>query len=146
MNDRVIWAPSSLGKFSFRPFRRTIATAETVSVRWKLLWAMPVYMKVKCFVWLLLKDRLALRGRLYRLGLIQEEGNLCPLCWEVSEVGFHLFIHYSKIYRLWGRVARLWDLTFVGTRDVPSCFNVWCHAMPKGNRESIWKMTFLALK
>lgn len=95
---------------------RSIANSKSILDRWKSLWALPIPLKVKCFSWLFLQDRVALRERFYRLGLIQEKGKLCPICGEGREEGYHLFIHCSRIYRLWRKVARLWDLTFVGER------------------------------
>lgn len=46
--NKVIWAPSSIGKFSCRSSRRLLALGSQVSNRWKGLWEMPVPLKAKC--------------------------------------------------------------------------------------------------
>lgn len=81
-------------------------------------------LKVNCFAWLFLKDRLVVRGRLYRLGLVQEERVDCPISGDAREESEHLFVHCRKINMLWVRVAKLWDLNFVGTGDVASSFDI----------------------
>lgn len=104
---------------------------------WKSLRVLSIPLKMKCFMWLLLKDRLALRGRLPRLGFVQDEGFVCLLCGVEREESHNLFIHCSRIYSLWGRVAKLWDWNFVGTRNMGSCLDMWCYAVQKGSRELI---------
>lgn len=59
--DRVIWAPSSSGRFSCRSFRRLIARLGPISDKWKSLWDMPILLKVKYFMWLLVRDMVAVR-------------------------------------------------------------------------------------
>lgn len=48
--------------------------------------------------WLLLKDGLAVRGKLQRLGLVLEESNVCPFCREDKEESHNLFVHFGDIY------------------------------------------------
>lgn len=70
IKDRVIWAPSKSDIFLCRSFKRLIASERLVLDRWRSLWDLPVPLKVKCFTWLLLKGKLAMRGTLQRLGLV----------------------------------------------------------------------------
>lgn len=75
------------------------------------------------------------------MSLVQEEESVCPVCGQAEEVNQYLFVHCARIYKLWAKVANLWDL--IG--DVVTCFNIWCHAIPKDPREPIWRMAFVAL-
>lgn len=50
------------------------------SGKWKLLWDFLVSLKVRCFGWLLLRDKLAVMDRLQFMGFIQAEGNFCCFC------------------------------------------------------------------
>lgn len=111
-----------------------------------MLWNLPISLKVKCFSWLLLKDRFAVRDRLFWMGVIQEKENVCPICGERKKENWHLFVHYGQIYMLWARVAKLWGVNFVGAEGIGMNFDVWCHALPKGQRESIWIIAFVASK
>lgn len=110
-----------------------------------MLWGLLVLLKVKCFSWLLLKSRLALRERFNHWGVIQKEGIGFPICGVDREESHHPFFHCSKMYRLWARVADLWDLAFFGVGDVPSKFDILCHGLPKENRDLMWKIPFVAL-
>lgn len=85
VKDWVIWALSTCSKFLCRSFRRSIARVDLVLDRWKALRVFPVPLKVKCFTWLLLKNRLAMRARLFCLGLVKEEGVACPICGDGRE-------------------------------------------------------------
>lgn len=78
--DKIIWAPSSSRRFTCIFFRRSISKKGLVSDRWKILWGLSVLLKVKCFVWLYLRDRVTVRNRLFRSSVIQEDGNVCSIC------------------------------------------------------------------
>lgn len=47
---RIIWVPSSSERFLCRSFKRTLARGGFGLERWKLLWDLPILLKVKCFV------------------------------------------------------------------------------------------------
>lgn len=34
----------------------------------------------------------------------------------------HLFVNCSRVYRLWAKMAQLWDINFVGASDVASTY------------------------
>lgn len=94
---RVIWVASSSERFSCRFFRRLISLERQATDRWKVLWAMPVLLKDKCFVWLLFKDRIAVRSMLQKLGIIQDDGSVCPICGDGREYIMHLFFHCDHV-------------------------------------------------
>lgn len=113
-----------------------------VSDRLKILWDLPAPMKVKYFTRLLLKDKLALRGRLHRLSLVQEEVNVCG---DDREESYYLFVHCSEVYRVWVRVTNMWEFNFMEAGNAGANFDVWCYAYSKGLREIIWKLAFVVL-
>lgn len=49
----------------------------------------------------------------------------------------HLFVHCRRIYRMWLRVTKLWDINFVGACDVSTCFEIWTKVVLKGLRALI---------
>lgn len=73
---------------------------------------------------MLLKDRFAVNGRLQRLGLLTGEENVCLICGEDKEKSQNLFVHCSKIYKLSGRMSKLWDLKFVEAGDMGTSFDI----------------------
>lgn len=78
-----------------------------MSLRWKELWGMLVPMGVKCFIWLGLRVKIAVRDMLQHLGIIQEEENVCPICGDGMEESRHLFVHYSRVYMMWSKLVQL---------------------------------------
>lgn len=58
----------------------------------EFIWDLPVPLKVECFTWLLIKDKLVVRGRLQRLGYVLEEGNVCPICGVDKEESHRIYI------------------------------------------------------
>lgn len=78
--DRVIWALSRSGRFTCGLLCRLIGREGIALDRWKLVWSIPKPLKVKCFVRFVLRDRLMIRDRLYRMQVVQESENVCPLC------------------------------------------------------------------
>lgn len=78
--------------------------------------------KVKCFAWLFLRNKIAMRDRLLILDVIAANGSACPICDRDSETGQHIFLHCDRIYKLW--LASLWGRNFVGASDMTTCFEV----------------------
>lgn len=73
IRDTVIWTPSSSGRFSCRFFRKSIVRVRDISERWNILWEISVLLKVKCFMRLVIRDKVAVRDMLQKLGLVQSE-------------------------------------------------------------------------
>lgn len=66
--DRVVWTPLSSGRFTCSSFRKYIIRVGEASNMWNLLWKLPVPLKVKCFGWLLMRERVVVRDLLQVLG------------------------------------------------------------------------------
>lgn len=79
---------------------------------------MHIPLKTKCFGWLFLRDRIAVRDKLQILGVVHEDENVCLFHIVGKEDNQHLFIHFDHVYSVWSRVARLWRLYFAWVEDV----------------------------
>lgn len=59
--DRVVWVLSCLGRCTCKSFRRAfVGMGDEFSI-WKILWDLSILLKVTCFGWLVLRDRVAIR-------------------------------------------------------------------------------------
>lgn len=123
--DTVIWIPLPSSRFVCISFRKSIARVETILKWWKGLWELLVPLKVNCSMWLVIRDRVAIRDGLQRLGLIQGEKNVCLICIEGKEKSSHLFVYCARVYRVWASVSQLWDTHFVEAGNVVTNFDVW---------------------
>lgn len=115
------------------------------SERQRLLWSILVPLKVKCFVWQMLLDRVAVKDRLHQLGLIQKVGNVCSLCDEDKKKSQYLFQRCNRVYTLWFSVAKVLNIRFVGARDIGTCLNYWFNLHVRAQKLKIWHMAFAAL-
>lgn len=57
---------------------------------------MVVPLKVKYFVWLVIRDRIVVRDKLQELGIMQGEEHLCPFCNAHKEDNIHLLCTVTK--------------------------------------------------
>lgn len=92
---------------------------------------MSVPLKVKYFVWLVMRDRIAVMNRLQRPEVVQESR--------------HIFVHCGRVYMVWVRVAKLWHMNYVGAQDVVRNLEVWFNMFPKGQKSCIWQVACIAL-
>lgn len=80
IQDRYIWTPTASGRYSYRFLRKELHCHSHVVPCWRALWWVFAPPKVKTFMWLLIRHRLSLRDRLFRLRIVSSEINACPLC------------------------------------------------------------------
>lgn len=92
---------------------------------WKVLWWISAHLKVKTFMWFLIKQCFPLRDRILRLQMISPDQNICPLCGNVKETFSHLFLHYNFVSVLWHQVIDVWDVPLVCLESFPSFFEIW---------------------
>lgn len=57
-------------------------------------------------------------GRLQCLGMVWEEGNVCPIFRFNIEESRHLFVQCARVYSVWVRVALLLNMNFVWVGDI----------------------------
>lgn len=75
----------------------------------------PEPLKVKYFMWLVLREMIVVRDKLCRFGMVQEVENVCAIC--VNNIRY-LFVCFNQVYAFWFRMASLWGMYFVGVRDI----------------------------
>lgn len=61
-----------------------------------------------------MRARITIRDILHYFGIVQDEGNVCPICEEVIEDCRLLFLHCNRIYKVWAMVASLWGMNVYG--------------------------------
>lgn len=84
-------------------------------------------MKVKTFMWLLIKNRLPLRERFSKFQMIPADQNLWFFGGNSDETFYHLFLHNNQVNVLWYQVAGIWEVPFVCPNNFLSIFNMWFH-------------------
>lgn len=110
VRDRLIWTPMATGRYSYRSFRSSFVSQSPVVPIWKVIWRVPVSLKINAFIWLLIKQRLPLRERLSRLHIVSASQNICSLCGSSGEFFSHLFILCDHVSSLWYQVADFWEV------------------------------------
>lgn len=73
---------------------------------------------------LLVRDMVVVRDKFYHLGVVQREENVCSFCSASKEESQHIFVHCDRVYNVWIKVTRLWEMNFIGTGDVATNFDV----------------------
>lgn len=123
-NDQVVWKYTSSGRYSCRSLRTELVKEVPVAPSWKLMWSVPAPLKIKLFIWLLLRGKLSLRDRLARIGVIPLTFNVCSFCRSTREDVRHMFLHYNSTSSLWYNIARFWDVSFVSPPHIQIMFDV----------------------
>lgn len=134
-DDRLIWTPSAWGHFSFK---LTLNNYIPEVLIWKALWRVLTPLKVKTFLWLLLKHRLPLRERLHRFQMISTQENTCLFCGISEETLSHLFLHCSQVFPLWYQVASYWEVSLVCLSNFLSFFDIWLHTVLLASKIVSW--------
>lgn len=120
--DKLIWSPSPIGHYSCKSFRVLLQDQVPATPIWKALWCIPVPLKLRTFMWLLLKYRLPFRERLARIHLIPSSQNICTLCDNSEETFFYFFLHCNSISALWYKVAGMWNVSLAYPESFLSFF------------------------
>lgn len=94
--DCVVWALSSTRK----SFKMALSKEVDESLKWKLLSVMSVPMKVKCFRWLLLRNKLAISDRLQFMVVLSKKK-----------------VIYTPYVRRVERTRGIWFFTMLGFID-----------------------------
>ncbi|KAE8775755.1 putative NOT transcription complex subunit VIP2 [Hordeum vulgare] len=101
--DYVVWSLSPSGNFSVSS--AYLALCRTPVLPWlSPLWKVPLPLKIKIFVWQLLRDRLPSRTKVLKH---HGPGNgTCPLC-HVPENGTHILFSCEAAQALWGFIREV---------------------------------------
>lgn len=61
-----------------------------------------------------MRDRVTVRDRLHKLGMVQVKQNVCLICNEGKEESIHLYVQCDRLYKVWANVKNLWNMNFMG--------------------------------
>ncbi len=89
--DEVRWRWGAAERFSVKSVYTFLQDGGVSDVRYSKIWGIKAPVKVKVFVWLVLKNRVLTRDNLLKRGWRGDDG--CELCTERSETVNHLFLN-----------------------------------------------------
>ncbi len=92
--DEVRWRWDNSGRFSVRSLYKFLQDGGVPERRWSQLWSISTPLKVKIFVWLVLKGRVLTADNLFKRGW-NGEGR-CALCTDDDETIGHLFLECPR--------------------------------------------------
>ncbi|KAI3721405.1 hypothetical protein L2E82_32415 [Cichorium intybus] len=111
--DKWIWKEDASGLFSVSSLRRFMENQlVTDDDSWKFSWVNWVPLKVNCFVWRLLQDRLPVAVKLVERG-VNLISDICPLCKSDIETVNHVFFECSVAKHVWQRFVSWWKLSMI---------------------------------
>ncbi len=88
--DEVMWRWDNSGRFSVKSLYNFLKDGGVVDRRWTQLWTIPTPLKVKIFVWLLIRKKVLTADNLSKRGWSGE--GRCALCTNEDETVDHLFM------------------------------------------------------
>lgn len=116
--DRLIWLFTASGQLAVRSFYKSMKS-QCVIFSNKFLWKVKIPLKIKTFLWLMLKDSILTRDNLWRRGWKGVKSCLfcgadesidhlffqCPVAnfvWKVVNISFGFNIHHDEVSHLFG--------------------------------------------
>ncbi len=88
--DVVEWRWGLAGSFSVNSVFKFLQVGGVTETRYSKIWRIKAPLKVRCFVWLVLRNRVLTVDNLLKRGWSGSEA--CELCSEANETGNHLFL------------------------------------------------------
>ncbi|XP_058726629.1 uncharacterized protein LOC131597991 [Vicia villosa] len=133
LQDTTIWWRDSIGfsvKAAYTRLRAILNTGSVLNSSLKhcfsVLWKVPIPSNIQFFGWRLLLDQLPTRFQLFRRGVGDHLGVVCPMCFEDEESAVHLFFHcriavpiWSGVFAWLGIPAVVFPQSVMETFDVP---------------------------
>ena len=145
--DQLIWQGCSSGKFSVKSiYNIAISTHASVDQNFKLIWQNVAPPRVQCFGWLTYLGRVKTAEFLFRLGIIQDEGEaLCSFCNSELETLDHLLLHYFPVWNCWAAILSWCGVYWVTPASIVSLFHWWRGWSWKSRVKVIWTPIPLAV-
>ncbi|PWA53381.1 RNA-directed DNA polymerase, eukaryota [Artemisia annua] len=112
-NDRFVWSLNKDGVFSVASVRQEIDKSRTNVAASKTRWIKCIPIKVNITAWKVKMDALPLRFNMSRRG-IDIASISCPLCESGVENSAHLFLSCSVADHIYRKIARWWNIPYVG--------------------------------
>lgn len=128
--DKHSWTLTKHGTFSVKSFYRALCVQQASSPL-KKVWNYKIPLKIKVFLWLLLRGRILTKDNMFKGGW--RKGSLnCQFC-DKSETIQHLFFECPIAKLIWNTVYCAFDINPVS--DSNHLFGSWISAFGKKNEE-----------
>ncbi|KAL4274980.1 uncharacterized protein LOC110268326 [Arachis ipaensis] len=148
--DSMIWKFDKYGSFSTNSFVQ-VMQAEVLSediTRYSFtsaIWRGFVPPKIELFSWFVLVERVNTNDRLCRLGVIEQNDNMCVLCCKSVESAFHLFIGCEFTWQVWSAwlfaLGRLWTMP----GSLKEHFQSWTTGSVRKDKKKRWFIDFFTV-
>ncbi|GMJ11562.1 hypothetical protein HRI_004825400 [Hibiscus trionum] len=143
--DTLVWKASGNGIFSIKSCRNMLHLGSTFSFDWKkYVWFGAAPPKVELFLWRVLNNGIPVRVNLARRGVNSGLSRTCPLCEAWDESAEHLFLHCHFSWRIWAKLASIWDMNIVLPSSIMALLYLWAEFNPCRFATSIWNSIPLA--
>lgn len=110
-----MWGLSNNGRFSVETVYDKLTKAKIVGgmqISYSTIrgmWRDLLPHKIVIFGWLAILDRVKIKGRLARIGIIGNNELKCTLYQECEESSNRLFVHCKYTYFIWVKWSYIWD-------------------------------------
>lgn len=125
--DQLVWKGSSSGRFSVKSIYDSASSHHlNVDESFKLIWKNVAPPRVQCFGWLTYIGRIKTSEYLFRLGIIQNEGEaLCSFCNTDLETLDHLLLHCFPVWECWSYILRWCEVSWASPESLARLFQWW---------------------
>lgn len=124
--DRLCWNLTKQGTFNVKSFYNALCVQQT-NVPFKKVWKFKIPLKIKIFIWLILKGRTLTKDNLFKRGWRKGDTN-CQFC-DQQETIQHLFFDCPMARLIWNIISCAFDLKPV--TDSNHLFGSWLAAFGK---------------
>lgn len=147
-NDSLVWTPHKSGEFSVKSMCLELAKKSQPlahDVIKGLCRALVPPPHIEFFIWLSLLGKINTKGKLYRIGIISIEENVCALCNSSPEDHNHLLLHCSFSGRLWNWWINLWGLSWAFPATLLEAYNQWRYINKGSFFKKVWHVIFFII-
>ncbi|KAL4368710.1 hypothetical protein GQ457_05G000030 [Hibiscus cannabinus] len=144
--DWVRWMGSGDGKFSVKSLVSNLYGHIKSEKEWGVaVWRGVAPPKVEVFTWLVVRNRIPVKGKLAARGLLLNNDTLCPFCGLFPKEVSHLLFSCKVAWLIWVRCAAFWDVSFVCPNDPGIFLLSWHEACISRSSDSIWHLIPFAI-
>lgn len=98
VNDKLVWNLTKTGVFSVKSFYNALCVQQ-IDIPLKKIWSFKILLKIKIFIWILLRGKILTKDNLFRRGWRKGETK-CQI-WDKHESIQHLFFDCSLVRLIW---------------------------------------------
>ncbi|XP_016167355.1 uncharacterized protein LOC107609826 [Arachis ipaensis] len=150
MQDRVVWKFDKEGVYSTNSFVQVLQEQtldeELHNYRFtKDIWKGIVPPRVELFTWFVLVGRVNIKDRLCRLGILQQNDNLCVLCKKDVENIHHLFVACEFSWQVWCAWISTFGQRWTAPGNLKEHFESWRSMPVRKERRKHWLAGFFSV-